>query len=114
MYDKCKTCKHRSLDGRPIYENSNCAECLIKGNYAGYQPKLHVNYKYKKLFMWICLIFVHTLSIIACVSLGVYISLLTLKSIWLILSLITILLIDVAFAYFVYLFITSNYSNKKR
>lgn len=44
----CDNCRHSKDDALDI-NNSNCADCLLRGNYLGFSPKIKILNKISKL-----------------------------------------------------------------
>lgn len=118
MYDKCNTCKHRDSEGKPSYSTMNCATCITRGNYLGYERD-ESNHndndsQYDKPIIWLCLIIVHICFVVACLSLGLYISIFKINVIWFLLAALAAALIDSGFVYIMYLLIAPKDNHKKR
>ncbi len=117
-YDKCKTCLHQNEVGQPIFDDKNCAICITQGNYLGYEPRSNVENsdkesKYATLMIWISLILVHTCFIIACLAVGLYISVFTVNVIWTIVTAFFAAIIDIGFIYIIYLLLTGTKFKKR-
>lgn len=117
-YDKCKTCLHQSSTGQPVFDNRNCATCITQGNYLGYElaPKVETDNKQLKrdsIITWICLVITHMCFIVACLATGLYILLFAVNVIWLVLTALAAVIIDVGFIYIMYLIITGTKFKKR-
>lgn len=118
MYDKCNTCKHKDSEGKPSYSNMNCTTCITRGNHLGYErdENTHndIDNRYYKLIIWLCLIIVHICFVVACLALGLHISIFKINFIWFLLAALIAALIDAGFAYIMYLLIAPKDNHKKR
>ena len=46
IFKGCINCKHSTRSKELNLNNKNCADCLTKGNYVGYEPLTHKNKKF--------------------------------------------------------------------